>query len=228
MIRRLAIPAALALTLGACASYDSGYYGGGRDGYYRRDSYSAGAGYYASGQDGYGDYYYDNPQVIANEPYGPYWGGYYDYGYQPFGYGFGLGYSPYSDGFGYSSGFGPGWGGYSYGYYNPWYGYDYRDHDEDNDPDDRRGSGHAALITPTPGQIRLQGANMPRANLQTHSWAQRWSVAPAQREAYRPPARLPEAQRAGRSFAPREYSGYAPVSRQQAPHRHSDTDRSGR
>lgn len=149
MIRRLAIAAALALTLGACASYPSGY---GRDGYshadgdgyyggsyytgngYSRDG-SSSDGYYAAGADGYGDYYYNDPQVILDDRYGYGYGGYGD----PF-YGFGYGSFPYN-GFGVQLGFGPGYyGGYPYGYYNPWYpGYYYghrRGHDHDCDADD--------------------------------------------------------------------------------------------
>jgi hypothetical protein len=110
MIHRLAITAALASILGACATTNPGYY--------------------APGHDGYGDYYYDNPQVIVDEHYAPYWGGYY-------GFGYGLGYFP-GDCFGFQYGYAPGFCG---GYYDPWwYGgyYHYRrhHHDHDHDSDD--------------------------------------------------------------------------------------------
>jgi hypothetical protein len=117
MIHRLAIPTTIALLLGACASYYSGYY--------------------APGHAGYGDYYYDNPQIIVDEYCGggPYWGGYYDYGYPSYGFGYGLGYFP-GDCFGSQFGYGPGFYG---GYYPWWYGGYYRrhHHDHDHDRDDQ-------------------------------------------------------------------------------------------
>ena len=112
MIRRFAIPTTLALLLGACASYDSGYY--------------------APGHAGYGDYYYDNPQVIVDEHY-PYWGGYYGFGF--FGPGYGLGYFP-GDCFGFPYGYAP---GFCDGFYDPWWyvGYYHRHHHGHNhDPRD--------------------------------------------------------------------------------------------
>lgn len=151
MIRRLAIPAALALALGACATYDSGY--SNRSGYYSSDGYYRGSGYddgnydaysgdgyYSPGSDGYGDYYYDRPQVIYNDSYSSYYGGPYygnGYGYGSYGFGYGLSYFPHN---GFGIGFGSGYyGGYPYGY-SPWYpGYYYNGHHRhhDNDRDDR-------------------------------------------------------------------------------------------
>jgi hypothetical protein len=102
MIRRLAISTALASMLGACATTHSGYY--------------------TPGHDGYGDYYYDNPQVIVDEHYAPYWDGPYWGGY--YGFGYGLGYFP-GDCFGFQYGYASGF----CGYYDPWlYGGYYRHH----------------------------------------------------------------------------------------------------
>jgi hypothetical protein len=118
MNHRLAVAVVLALTLGACATYDGSRNANGevRDGGY---------GYYMPGHDGYGDYYYGDPQFVLDEHYAPGWGGAYWGGY---------GFSYPGFGFGYGSGY---YGGYS----DPWWygGYDYRrrHHDHDHDDDDR-------------------------------------------------------------------------------------------
>ena len=220
MIRRLAIPAAFALTLGACATYDSGYADrAGRDGYSSSDAYSSGDGYYAAGHDGYGDYYYDNPQLIVDQHYGSSWGGYYNFGYPSYGYDYGGGYFPYN-------GFGPGWsGGYPYGYYAPWYGYQHqhhrRDHDGDNDGDDRHGTGHAGLIAPYPG-TREQHSNL---NRQSNPGMQR--PGGGLRTGDHPPSRPPNAGRAELRQEQGRYSG-APTPREELPHHHRDADGGGR
>ena len=226
MIRRLAILAALALMLGACATYNSGYAErGGRDGYYNSDAYSSGDGYYAAGHDGYGDYYYDNPQVVIDEHYGSYGGGYSDYGYSPFGFGYGWGY-PYN-GFGLQFGFGPGWyGGYPYGYYAPWYGWgDYRHHhrrdnDGDNDADDRR-IGGTGLLAPTPGMREQRSIR----NRQSNPLMPRAGGGPGTGE--RPPSRSPDAERAELRQEQGRFSD-APAPREQRSRRRPDADGDGR
>ena len=226
MIRRLAIPAALALTLGACATYNSGYADrSGRDGYYSSDTYASGDGYYAAGHDGYGDYYYDNPQLIVDQHYGSYGGGYYDYGYPSYGFGYGGGYFPYN-GFALQFGFGPGWyGGYPYGYYAPWYGYRHHHHrrgnDGDNDADDRRGTGSAGLIAPTSG-MRVQPSLV---NRQSNPGMQR--PGGGMRTGDRPPSRPPDAERTEPRLEQGRYSN-APASREQLPRRRRDDDGDGR
>lgn len=154
MIRRLAIPAALALALGACATYDSAYYDRGHndgylgsyyssDGSYRGNGYDDGNygsydgdGYYSPGADGYGDYYYDRPQVSYYD-----YGSAFGYGYGSYGFGYGQSYFP-NDWFGLQFGSGY-YGGYPYGFYNPWYpGYYYGNHHHHDRDDDRdRGDG---------------------------------------------------------------------------------------
>lgn len=190
-MNRLALSVAFALMLGGCASYDSNYAGG----------------YYAPGHDGYGDYYYDNPQVIVDEYYAPYWG----WG----------GYFPY-DGFGFQPGFGSGWyGGYPYGYYDPWsfYGwYDYRyqhRHGNDGDKDADDAPGTASI-----GQHSAMTATNPQS---TSPWLRRWNAAALPRVDYRQLPRSPDAQRNVLPYEQRRGS-IAPVSRAEAPHRHRDTD----
>jgi hypothetical protein len=129
MIRRLAIASICALALGGCATYDSGYRQGYADG---NDRGSYNDGYYVAPENGYGDYYYDRPQVVADE--------YWDYGYPYSGFGYGFGYFPGNFGFGFNSGFGYSpWYGYGYPYY--WYrpGPRHHHHDNDHDADDPPG-----------------------------------------------------------------------------------------
>ena len=206
MIRQLAIPAAFALMLGACASYDSGYNRG----------YSSGTGYYVPGNEGYGDYYYDNPQVIVDDRYRPYWDGY-------------GGYSPYN-GFGFQFGFGPGWyGGYPYGYSEPWYGYRHhhhhrRDHDGDNDGDDRPRIGSAAPITtPGPGHAQQRAGTNPESN----PWQRQWSGAAPSVGMNRPPSPPPDMQRP-RPIEEGRFRASPPAREELPPRRRRDADGDGR
>jgi hypothetical protein len=135
MIRRLAIASIVALVLGGCATYDSGYRHGYGDGSYRGDYND---GYYAAAENGYGDYYYDRPQIVWNEPYG------YGYPWSGFGYGFSLryGYDPW---YGY---------GYPYGGYRPWPRHNHNDHDADDPPGGWSNNHHV-------GGVRAQAVASP-------------------------------------------------------------------
>ncbi len=94
----IALGAAL---LAGCATTET--HGGGQA------ANAAGDGYYVAAHDGYGDYWYNDPQVMAN--YGQ-WGFGYGYGW------YGPGFSPW--GFGYSPWFyGPPW----------WYWHHHHHHD---------------------------------------------------------------------------------------------------
>lgn len=162
MIRRLVIPAALTLLLGACATYDSPHYAGQRDRYSGNDGYYSDDGYRGSGYDdsnsrayygddgNYADDGYGNDGYYAGDDSG---GDYYfgtsssyndyGYGYQPygltFGFGYGGGYYPGSFiGLQYGAGaygYSPWYRGYGYGYgypYYPYYGNWHRRHDRDH------------------------------------------------------------------------------------------------
>lgn len=171
----LVVPAALALLLSACASYDSGY--SSRDRYYS-DGNASVRGY---------DRYHDDAYPYFGYGYGS------DSGYFPYdGFGFQFGYGSYGYGPGYYGGYPYYYGGYPYGYYDPWWYYGYRQHrhrcenDGDNDADDHCGTRNAGRMAPN-SEIREQRSMMGRTNHQANPWVQRG--------AERPPSRLPDTDR---------------------------------
>jgi hypothetical protein len=101
MKRRVLAAAALALTLGACATNDTAY---------RRAD-----GYYAAAENGYGDYYYDRPLTVFYDEFG--------YGSPCLGFGYGWATPAWQYGFDWRHGYDP-WFGGTCGY-NAWYGFGY-------------------------------------------------------------------------------------------------------
>ena len=155
MSRQLAIASILALALGGCATYDSGYrhrYADAND----RGAYND--GYYEATEYGYADYSYGRPQFA--------WDRYSGYGYPCSGFGYNFGYFPGRDGFGFGSQFGYDpwicntWYGYGYpyGWYRPWPRHRHHDHDNDHDADDPpggwTGSNHV-------GGVQVQAVTAP-------------------------------------------------------------------